>query len=69
MARPPKKPEERKAYHLRVPLAAGQRALIEEAAQLANEDKAAWARAILLDAARKQIAKSKAGRVTAKEER
>ena len=25
MARPPKKPEQRKAYHLRVPLAAGQR--------------------------------------------
>ena len=57
MARPPKKPAERKAYHLRVPLAAAQRALIEEAAQLAGADKAAWARAVLLHAARKRVEK------------
>jgi len=65
MARPAKKPEERKAYHLRVPLAAAQRALIEEAARLAEEDKAAWARTILLEVARKQIAKRKARAATA----
>jgi hypothetical protein len=65
MARPLKKPEERKAYHLRVPLAANQRALIEAAARLANEDKAAWARAVLLEAARKRIARRKTGRTTA----
>jgi hypothetical protein len=65
MARPAKKPEARKAYHLRVPLAANQRALIEEAARQADEDKAAWARAILLEAARKQLAKSKTGTTTA----
>jgi hypothetical protein len=58
MARPPKKPADRKAYHLRVPLAAGQRALIEEAAKLAGEDKAAWARAVLLHAAQKRVRKS-----------
>jgi hypothetical protein len=65
MARPPKKPADRKAYHLRVPLAATQRTLIEEAARLADADKAAWARAILLEAARKRLAKRKTGRATA----
>lgn len=65
MARPPKKPEERKAYHLRVPLAAKQRALIEEAARLADEDKAAWARTVLLEAARQRLAKRKTDRATA----
>jgi uncharacterized protein (DUF1778 family) len=59
MARPPKRPEDRKAYHLRVPLAADQRALIEDAAKLAGEDKAAWARAVLLEAARKGIGNRK----------
>lgn len=57
MARPRKKPADRKAYHLRVPLAAEQRALIEEAAERAGEDKATWARAILLRAARKRVEK------------
>jgi hypothetical protein len=65
MARPPKKPADRKAYHLRVPLAANQRTLIEEAARLADADKAAWARAILLEAARKRLAKRKTARATA----
>lgn len=65
MARPQKKPAERKAYHLRVPLAANQRALIEEAASLADADKAAWARAILLEAARKGLAKSRTGQARA----
>jgi hypothetical protein len=59
MARPRKKPEDRKDYHLRVPLTDGQHALIEEAVNLADQDKAAWARAVLLDAARKHIAKAK----------
>lgn len=65
MARPPKQPAERKVYHLRVPLAANQRALIEEAARLADADKAAWARAILLEAARKGLAKRKTGQALA----
>jgi hypothetical protein len=60
MARPPKKPADRKAYHLRVPLAADQRALIEEVAKLAGEDKAAWARSVLLHAARKRVGRREA---------
>ena len=65
MARPPKKPADRKAYHLRVPLAANQRTLIEEAARLAEADKAAWARALLLQAARQQLAQRQTGPATA----
>jgi len=59
MARQHKNPEERKDYHLRVPLTPGQRTLIERAARLDGEDKAGWARAVLLPAARRTIAKSK----------
>ena len=55
MPRPPKKPEDRKDYHLRVPLTVGQLAVIEEAVQLEGEDKAGWARAVLLAAAKKRI--------------
>jgi hypothetical protein len=59
MARLHKNPEDRKDYHLRVPLTPGQRALIEDAARLAGEDKAGWARALLLTAAKRQIAQNK----------
>ena len=59
MTRARKNPEERKDYHLRVPLNAEQRTLVEEAARQQGEDKAAWARAILLTAARRTIAKGK----------
>jgi len=59
MVRMRKSPEDRKDYHLRVPLTPGQRALIEGAAKLAGEDKAGWARAILLTAAKRDIAKNK----------
>ena len=65
MARPPKKPVDRKSYHLRVPLAAEQRALIETASQLTGQDKAAWARAVLLEAARKLVEKGKASGIGA----
>lgn len=58
MARQHKDPEERKDYHLRVPLNAGQRALIERAARVDGEDKAGWARAVLISAAKRTIAKS-----------
>jgi hypothetical protein len=57
MARSRKKPEERKDYHLRVPLSADQRALIEKAVTLEGTEKAGWARGLLLTAARKRIAK------------
>jgi hypothetical protein len=62
MARQRKNPEDRKDYHLRVPLTPGQRTLIEVAARLEEEDKAGWARAILLIAAKRTIAKNKTGR-------
>jgi uncharacterized protein (DUF1778 family) len=59
MARRHKNPDERKDYHLRVPLTPGQRALIEEAARLDGEDRAGWARTLLLIGAKRRIAKSK----------
>jgi hypothetical protein len=63
MARPKKPPGERKDYHLRVPLSDAQRALVEEAASLDGEDRAAWARSILLDAAKRRVEKArKAGK-------
>ena len=57
MGRPRKKPENRKDYHLRVPLDEAQCALIDRAVALSHEDKAQSARAVLLDAARRMIAK------------
>jgi hypothetical protein len=59
MARPFKKPEDRKNYHLRVPLTEAQRQLIESACHTLGEDMAKWSRDILLDAA-KRIAKKNA---------
>jgi uncharacterized protein (DUF1778 family) len=59
MAGKHKKPEDRKSYHLRVPLTPGQRSLIEDAAKLNEEDKAGWARSVLLTAAKRAIAKNK----------
>ena len=58
MARARKTPAERKDYHLRIPLSAEQRALIEKAVTLEGTEKAGWARALLLTAARRRIAKS-----------
>jgi hypothetical protein len=58
MARARKNAEDRKDYHLRVPLTPGQRTLIEGAARLEGEDKAGWARAILVLAAKRTIAKN-----------
>jgi hypothetical protein len=55
MGRPPKKPEDRKRYQLHVPLTDAQHALIEEAVKLEGEDKAAWARAVLLRAAQERV--------------
>jgi hypothetical protein len=62
MARQRKNPEDRKDYHLRVPLTPRQRTLIEAAARVEDEDKAGWARAILLLAAKRTIAKNNAGK-------
>jgi hypothetical protein len=55
MPRPRKNPEDRKDYHLRVPLTDAQLAIIEEAVRLEGEDKAGWARSVLLAAAKKRI--------------
>ena len=60
MPRPPKNAEDRKDYHLRVPLTAAQLAVIDEAVSLEGEGKAGWARAVLLAAAKKRIEKAKA---------
>jgi uncharacterized protein (DUF1778 family) len=62
VARLRKKPEDRKDYHLRVPLTPGQRTLIEDAAKVEGDDKAGWARAVLLTAAKRTIAKNKTGK-------
>lgn len=43
MGRPRKNPEDRKDYHLRVPLTVAQLALIEQAVKLDDKDKAEWA--------------------------
>jgi hypothetical protein len=58
MAQARKKPAERKDYHLRIPLSAVQRALIEKAVALEGLEKAGWARALLLAAARRRIARN-----------
>jgi hypothetical protein len=59
----PKDPQDRKDYHLRVPLTAAQLAVIEAAARLEDEGKAGWARSVLLAAAKKRIdSASKSGR-------
>jgi len=55
MPRPRKNPEDRKDYHLRVPLTSAQLAIIEEAVRVEGEGKASWARSALLAAAKKCI--------------
>ena len=48
---------------LRIPRTAEQKRLIDEATADEPYGKAAWARAVLLDAARRKLAKKKFGRV------
>jgi hypothetical protein len=57
MGRPRKNPEDRKRYQLHVPLTDAQHATIEEAVREVGEDKAAWARAVLLKAAQAVLAR------------
>lgn len=61
MGRPAKNPEDRKRYQLHVPLTDAQHAIIKQAVDLDGVDKAAWVRAILLDAAKRRIAKGARG--------
>jgi len=58
MARPPKKPEMRMDRDLRIPVTVQQRDEVNGAAELAGQDMAAWARAILLQAAKRESAKA-----------
>jgi len=51
---------------LRIPLTSEQKALIDEATADEPEGKAAWARALLLEAAKKKLARS--GRRTHEQE-
>ncbi len=57
MPRPRKKPEDRKDYHLRVPLTDAQRALIEEASKLGGQDLAGWGERSYCKLPRKQFAR------------
>lgn len=59
MARPRKHGHLRMDTDLRIPLTAEQKSLIDEATADEPEGKAAWARALLLDAAKRKIAKIK----------
>lgn len=47
---------------LRIPMTSEQRALIDDATRDEPEGKAAWARAILLEAAKKKVAKNERAR-------
>ena len=57
MARPPKNPDLRMNKDLRIPVTEAQRALVNRGAAEVGMDMAAWARPILLEAAKREIAK------------
>lgn len=59
MARPKKDPKLRMDVDLRIPVNADQKSLIVQAAEIAQSDMAAWARQILLIAAKKEIGKQR----------
>ena len=57
MARPPKNPATRKDKDLRIPVTGRQRELVSQGAAAAGLDMATWARPILLEAAKREVAK------------
>jgi hypothetical protein len=57
MARPKKDPSERKTTILRIPVTEDQKNLIMDAVSMNQIDMAAWARPILLRAAKQEISK------------
>jgi hypothetical protein len=59
MARPLKKPELRMDRNLMIPVTMVQRDLVNQGAAAAGQDMAAWARPILLVAAKRELAKHK----------
>jgi len=62
MARPRKDGRLLMDTDMRIPLTSEQKALIDEATADEPEGKAAWARAILLETARRKIAKRDSGK-------
>ena len=62
MARPRKDGRLRMDTDLRIPLTREQKAMIDEATADEPEGKAAWARAALLEVARRKLAKMNGGR-------
>jgi hypothetical protein len=61
--RPRKYGEQRMTIHLRIPVTDEQKALIDEVTADEPEGMAAWARTLLLGAARRKQAKSKGGKL------
>jgi hypothetical protein len=59
MSRPPKNPSLRMDTDLRVPMTTAQKQLLDAATADEPSGKAAWARDVLLEAARKKLAKGK----------
>jgi uncharacterized protein (DUF1778 family) len=62
MTRPTKEPKARMDSPLMVMVTAEQKALIQQAAITAGSEMSAWIRPILLNAAKREIAKSKGGK-------
>jgi hypothetical protein len=62
MGRPRKYGELRMDIHLRIPVTEEQKALIDRAAADEPEGMAAWARTLLLGAAKRKVAKDKGSR-------
>jgi hypothetical protein len=62
MGRPRKYGDLPMSTDLRIPLTSQQKALIDEATADEPEGKAAWARALLLGAARRKLAKNRNGK-------
>lgn len=52
--RPPKDPEQRKNESLRIPLTSDEKALIEQAAAIANAKPVTWARDVVVKAAKRK---------------
>jgi hypothetical protein len=63
MPRPPKDGRLRMDTDLRIPLTSEQKALIVQATSDEPEGMAAWARSLLLEAARQRLTKAKNGKV------
>jgi hypothetical protein len=62
MARPKKDPAMRMNTDLRIPMTSDQKSLITEATKDESEGMAAWARTVLLAAARRKMGKNEDGK-------